>query len=268
MTFTIVPRATIGVPDPALVGRSRLARPLSHALVHYTGGSGYNDPTQDVVYAKRVAQYGISAGKSWEYNYLIGLGGTVFEQAGDYLGAHCANYNGKSIGVLMMLGIGVQPTPTMIDAFRQLRKYLIDTGRLSATSDVAPHYRYRSTACPGLTLAEAPGASWASPTGEGRLGNVISPLLQPWTTLTTTSTTVMVPAPTVQLGSVGQNVKDLQSVMKFWGWYTYAIDGNCGAYTVAAIKKLQTAVNVTADGIYGPVTANAYKVWATAMAGI
>lgn len=266
MTFTIVPRATIGVPDPAVVGRSRLARPLPRVLVHYTGASGYSDPAQDLAYAKKVAAYGVSAGKSWEYNYLIGLGGTVFEQAGDYLGAHCANFNSKSIGVLMMLGVNVPPTTAMVNSFRQLHGWLVDTGRVTTNLEIAPHYRYRTTACPGLTLAEAPGASWASPTGEGRLGNVIPQLEAVWDGQAAPTVSVMVPAPTVRLGSTGQNVKDLQNVMKFWGWYTSAVDGIAGSITVQGIKKLQTTVKVTADGVYGSVTANAYKVWATAMA--
>lgn len=267
VTFTIVPRSSIGVPDPAAAGRAKLARPLSHVLVHYTGGAGYNDPTQDVAYAKRVAAFGIANNKKWEYNYLIGLGGTVFEQGGDYMGAHCANFNSKSIGVLVMIGIGVQPTTPQIDAFRQLRKWLTDTGRIAATADVVPHYRYRSTACPGLTLADPPGASWSSPTGEGRLGDVIDPLLKPWS-VTVAAPTVVVPLPTVKLGSTGSNVRQLQQVMAFWGWYAAAVDGLAGAKTVESIKRLQVAVKVSADGVYGPVTAAAYKVWVSAMTGL
>jgi hypothetical protein len=46
---------------------------------------------------------------------------------------------------------------------------------LAADHAVAPHYRFRSTACPGIR-AEVPGRAWASPTGEGRLGELIPAL--------------------------------------------------------------------------------------------
>lgn len=75
------------------------------------------------------------------------------------------------------------------------------------------------------------------------------------------STAVTVPDPTIRLGSVGTEVRELQSEMRFWGWYAASIDGSCGPVTVDGIKRLQTAVKVSADGVYGSVTAGAYKVW-------
>ncbi|HEX6020904.1 MAG TPA: peptidoglycan recognition family protein [Solirubrobacter sp.] len=150
-------------------------------VVHYTGVNGYNDHTKDVAYARSVASYGKVAGKTWEYNYLIGLGGTVFEDAGDRVAAHCARANDISIGVLLMLGIGVAPTTAMIDAFRQLRHDLVASGALRLDHQCVPHYRLRATGCPGLTLAAAPsGRFTATPTGEGSLGDLIPDLLAPW----------------------------------------------------------------------------------------
>lgn len=80
------------------------------------------------------------------------------------------------------------------------------------------------------------------------------------------STAVTVPDPTIRSGSTGAEV--LQSEMRFFGWYPYSIDGSCGPRTVEAIKRLQTAVKVGADGVYGPVTANAYLVWKTALQAV
>lgn len=74
-----------------------------------------------------------------------------------------------------------------------------------------------------------------------------------------------VPNPTIRLGSTGTEVKELQQQMAFWRWYTATIDGSCGAKTVEGIKKLQTAIKVTPDGVYGPVTAQAYQKWLAAM---
>lgn len=82
------------------------------------------------------------------------------------------------------------------------------------------------------------------------------------------TTAVTVPDPTIRLGSTGTEVRELQSEMRFWGWYTAAIDGSCGPMTVEGIKKLQAAIKVGADGVYGSVTAEAYKKWKTAMANL
>jgi hypothetical protein len=82
------------------------------------------------------------------------------------------------------------------------------------------------------------------------------------------STAVTVPDPTIRLGSTGTEVRELQSEMRFWGWYTAAIDGSCGPVTVDGIKRLQAAVKVGADGVYGTVTADAYRRWKQALAAL
>ncbi len=174
----IVPRAEIGVPDPGT--RVKIAPARRYLLGHYPGVNGYNDPVKDWQYARSVAAFGIANGTPFEYSYLVGLGGTIFEQAGDRKPAHCLNFNADAIGILLMAGIGVAPTRAMIDAFRELRAHLVDTGALHPDHDCAPHYKYRSTICPGPMLSSTPGAAWKSPTGEGRLGSLIPDLLEPW----------------------------------------------------------------------------------------
>lgn len=176
--YTIVARSEIGVPDPR--GRPMLRLNLEAQLCHYVGAGHYDDPSKDWAYARQIATYGIGAGKTWEYNYLIGLGGTIFEQAGDHVGAHCLNFNDRSVGVLMMLGINVAPTVAMMDAWRWLVWRNKSTGRLAQTAQLAPHYRYRTTSCCGTTLANAPGAAWISPTRQGSAGILRPELLAPW----------------------------------------------------------------------------------------
>lgn len=77
-----------------------------------------------------------------------------------------------------------------------------------------------------------------------------------------------VPDPTIKLGSTGTEVKELQMEMTFWGWYKATIDGSCGPVTVESIKRLQAAVRVGADGVYGPQTADAYRKWKAALANL
>jgi len=71
---------------------------------------------------------------------------------------------------------------------------------------------------------------------------------------------VDVPTPTLRMGSTGTEVRELQSHCRFWDWYpvTAAIDGSFGAVTDTAVKRMQSALKLTQDGVYGPVTATAY----------
>lgn len=172
----IHPRAEIGIAEPPK-NRYKLPLGTKSVLVHYTGSPGYNDPTKDVQYAKLVAKYGKSAGKPYEYNYFIGLGGTIFESAGGYMAAHCLNFNKQSYGVLFMNGVGVVPTAEQINAWHWLVDVLKAFGSISQDAEIVPHYHYRSTACPGLTLADKPGKPIQTVTHEGRDGKVNAYLL-------------------------------------------------------------------------------------------
>jgi hypothetical protein len=79
---------------------------------------------------------------------------------------------------------------------------------------------------------------------------------------------VDVPTPTLRVGSVGSEVKDLQSHLKFWNWYTATIDGDFGNVTADGVKRMQAALKITQDGVYGPVTAEAYRKFLTALANL
>jgi peptidoglycan hydrolase-like protein with peptidoglycan-binding domain len=68
------------------------------------------------------------------------------------------------------------------------------------------------------------------------------------TSTSTTSTVASDPA-----------VVDLQKVMTRLGYYSGPIDGVYGDATTAGVAAMQTALGVTADGIYGPSTNTALK---------
>lgn len=55
-------------------------------------------------------------------------------------------------------------------------------------------------------------------------------------------------------GSTGNEVKQIQTRLKSWGYYSGAIDGVYGSKTQAAVKSFQRANGLTADGIAGPKT--------------
>jgi N-acetylmuramoyl-L-alanine amidase len=60
-----------------------------------------------------------------------------------------------------------------------------------------------------------------------------------------------------QQGSRGREVRNIQSRLKDWGYYTGAVDGIYGSKTVAAVKKFQKKHNLRVDGIAGPATLSA-----------
>ena len=59
-------------------------------------------------------------------------------------------------------------------------------------------------------------------------------------------------------GSKGNEVKELQQILKNLGYYTRAIDGNFGAYTEDAVKKLQQKQGNSIDGWFGTKTCSKY----------
>ncbi len=62
------------------------------------------------------------------------------------------------------------------------------------------------------------------------------------------------------LGKKGHYVVvEIQTALAEYGYYTGPIDGVYGAATTAAVQKLQTDLGVTADGRFGPATANAFN---------
>lgn len=83
-----------------------------------------------------------------------------------------------------------------------------------------------------------------------------------------TPTPIDVPTPTLRTGATGGEVRELQTLCKFWGWYPYTVDGSFGTRTAEAVKKMQGVLRVTADGVYGPVTADALRRWLTAMSAL
>ena len=51
------------------------------------------------------------------------------------------------------------------------------------------------------------------------------------------------------------DTKQVQTVLKKWGYYTGKVDGINGPLTKAAVKKFQKRYGLKQDGIVGPVTA-------------
>ncbi len=55
-------------------------------------------------------------------------------------------------------------------------------------------------------------------------------------------------------GSSGSEVKQIQTKLKNWGYYSGSIDGIYGSKTLSAVKKFQKTNGLTVDGIAGSAT--------------
>lgn len=55
--------------------------------------------------------------------------------------------------------------------------------------------------------------------------------------------------------AVTANIKEVQTRLKKWGYYTGNVDGINGPQTIAAVKRFQKKYGLTQDGIVGPLTA-------------
>ena len=177
----IEPRSTIGVPEPPASRRklSGVGWILAHEIgvnTPETGRYRSDDPARVLDDVQAVARFGASSKRTWEYSHILGRDGSIFEQAGEFRGQHCLDFNEESVGVLFANASGLAPTDGQIEAWHWLRADLVRRGVLAADHQVAPHYRFRTTSCPGV-LAEPPGVGWVSPTGEGRRGDLIPALL-------------------------------------------------------------------------------------------
>jgi N-acetylmuramoyl-L-alanine amidase len=182
MAFQYQPRSVIGVPIPP-ASRERM-NAERYLVVHYQDAKVPHPTTftGEIEQARGVLRWGQTrptGGKTdYEYNWQIGWLGTCFEHGGEFISAHTLGLNGGAVGVLFNTGVD-GPSPAQVETFRELRAFLVQRGDLHPDHEVVPHYRFRDTACPGIGLAGIPGARWPSPTGQGRLGDVIPALLEP-----------------------------------------------------------------------------------------
>lgn len=68
---------------------------------------------------------------------------------------------------------------------------------------------------------------------------------------------------TSKYGSNGNEVIQIQTKLKRWGYYTGSIDGIYGSKTVEAVKYFQRKNGLTQDGIAGPATLKAMGITST-----
>lgn len=70
-----------------------------------------------------------------------------------------------------------------------------------------------------------------------------------------------------RMGSSGNEVKQIQTKLKNWGYYNGSIDGIYGSRTLDAVKRFQRNVGLTVDGIAGSATLSAMGISSTSNSG-
>ena len=68
-------------------------------------------------------------------------------------------------------------------------------------------------------------------------------------------------------GSSGNEVKQIQTKLKSWGYYNGSIDGIYGSKTLKAVKSFQKKNGLTVDGIAGPSTLSAMGITSSSSSG-
>lgn len=68
-------------------------------------------------------------------------------------------------------------------------------------------------------------------------------------------------------GSKGDVVKQIQTKLKNWGYYSGSVDGVFGSGTTNAVKKFQKKNNLTADGVVGNATLKALGIQSKSTSG-
>ena len=68
-------------------------------------------------------------------------------------------------------------------------------------------------------------------------------------------------------GSRGDEVKQIQTKLKRWGYYNGNVDGIFGSQTLEAVKYFQRKNGLTVDGIAGPATLKAMGIYNSSNSG-
>lgn len=179
------------------------------------------------------------------YNFLVCQHGVVFEGRG--LGVRSAangtNITNRDFYAVCYMGgpSGVGFTDVARNAMREVRDYL-------AGPETWPHSQWRATDCPGNAIRAwitdgCPAVATPAPTP----APVPAPAPSDWTE------EMLMALPTLQFGSSGQYVRNLQGLLNAAG-RTVTIDGSFGSITRSKLTEWQAAAGIGADGICGPKT--------------
>ena len=114
-------------------------------VIHHTASSA--DVTVENIHEMHLANNWVGIG----YSIVVYPDGSIHEgRPLDCSGAHCEGENGHSIGVNLVGNFELySPTPEQIESLKEVIKYLREQ---YGDIEIAGHYEYNATACPGANL--------------------------------------------------------------------------------------------------------------------
>lgn len=232
----------------------RKAKAVKYIVIHYTAGTGT---------AIENCQYFGRANRDASADYFISVDGSIAKFNGNcagYFTWHVGDGKGKygitnanSIGI-EVVSTGGEFTQAQKDALRALvMAIMADYGVKAA--NVVRHYDASRKICPKAYCGSAAkDAKWKE------LHTYITGGKAATTATTTTSSATTAKASVsldiLRKGDKGEQVKVAQMLLKFAGCDVgqYGCDGDFGADTESAVKKLQKAEGLTQDGVIGAKT--------------
>lgn len=253
MTFRIVPRTEIGLPETVTNANGTPRPPLFNerwVTFHYTGVSSRGYATADVAAEVLRIQQVFSATKPFEYNYVIGQTDdeSIYEFAGTFQAAHSAGENADSFGILFLNAVGEPLTATQIAKAQWLRDVLIFVGSLQVNPDQRPH-RWMpdaATACPGDIIMES-------------LPELVKPYVAPEVVLPYAPEQGMwalyphLAKRDLRQGDTGPDVLYLNDALRLKAGQNVCGQGY-NAATTRAVRNLQGYFGLKVDGWVGPQT--------------
>ena len=114
-------------------------------VIHHTASA--SDLTVEDIHRMHVGNGWVGIG----YNVVIYPDGSIHEgRPLDCSGAHCEGENSHSVGVNLVGNFELYPpTPEQIESLKEVIKYLREQ---YGDVEIAGHYEYNATACPGDNL--------------------------------------------------------------------------------------------------------------------
>lgn len=147
-------RTTIIETDLSFGDMTRLiASDVTHLIVHHTGGNAGDDLSATEIHHMH------QSGNGWAgigYHYVIRKDGSIERgRPRQYRGAHCPDYNWRSLGVHVGGNFELEePTAEQVESLTALLADLMDIYGLDIDAIVG-HRDCLATACPGESLYAA-----------------------------------------------------------------------------------------------------------------
>lgn len=184
------------------------------------------------------------------YTFIIAPSGHIFQgHSISRVGAHTQGHNTKGVGIALLGNYqNMAPTPEQEAAIAWLLTQGVASAWWKPRALSGGHRDTKATACPGNRAYPRIPAINALAAKGGVTG--------PSTPAKPAGKRVL------SYGSVGQDVKELQTFLKACGLYTIPLDTVFGAGTLTALKAYQKAVGLADDGYCGS------RTWAKIDAGV